>query len=92
MRNEHRQAADRDAPVPEGDAIEAAERGFDKREQRRKHERATEQEHGLDAAELTDEAPARFTGGSCEHPKRDRSKRENNEHRWTDVAARGTLF
>ena len=92
MRNEHCQAGNRDAPVPEGHAIEAAERDFDKREQRREHERATEQEHGLDAAELAEESPRWFTEGSRKHPKRDRCKREHDEHQWTDVAVHGTLF
>jgi len=63
MRHEEQDGRDSDALVPDGDAIEAAERALDRVEEGRQHEAAREQEHGLGLQSSPMKRPVGSSGG-----------------------------
>ena len=54
--------------MPDGDAVEAAERSLDRGQQRREHEGARKQEQCLRAAHLGAEAQRRLPRGTRDDP------------------------
>jgi hypothetical protein len=81
VRHEQHDGGRRDAAVPDADAVEAAEGAFDRRRQRREHERARQQQHGFGAAQLGREPARRLTGRAGEDPQDRIESRYGDESR-----------
>jgi hypothetical protein len=65
--------------VPDDDAVETGECALDRRQQRRQHECAREEEDRLGAEDLADEAAGRLPGGPRGDPKEDVRDRDADE-------------
>jgi hypothetical protein len=84
VRHQQREAREGHAPVPHDDAIQAAERVLDERQQRQQDERAREQQDRLGAADLAGEPAGRLTGRRGEEPHNRIADGDGRQHGRTE--------